>query len=199
VLLDGRTVHLRPILPSDENELRAAIERADPETLRRRFLGARPPTDDAHLSWLTELDYRDRMAVVAFDDTGRGVGIARYERLGTSDEAEIAVVVDRGWRHVSLATCQLRVLAEHAARHGIRRFQAEYFADNVDVLALLAESGLSTTTLDRSGGVESASVALPGSRGAASRTRLTGRERRSGGPVRPSATTAEPEEPASPA
>ena len=42
VLSDGRTVLIRPVLPSDAPELADAIKTADPDTLRRRFLGAPP-------------------------------------------------------------------------------------------------------------------------------------------------------------
>ncbi len=42
VLRDGRRVLIRPILPSDAPELADAIKTADPDTLRRRFLGGPP-------------------------------------------------------------------------------------------------------------------------------------------------------------
>jgi GNAT superfamily N-acetyltransferase len=160
VLLDGRAVHLRPILPSDAAQLRAAIQRADAETLRRRFLGGRPPYRDNEIARLTQVDYTTRMAVVALDAAGTGVGVARYDRGQTTETAEVAVAVDGDWRHVSLATCLLRVLAEHAATVGIRRFHAEFFSDNIDVLELLEESGLPVQQDRSEAGVQSADVTL---------------------------------------
>lgn len=169
-LLDGRRVHLRPILPSDAPQLRDAIARADPETLRRRFLGARPPVKDSDIARLTQVDYRDRMAVVALDEDGQGVGIARYDAAESLDPdepgrtAEIAVAVDPAWRHVSLATCLLRALAERAATVGIRHFHAEFFADNLDVVELLAESGLEVERQPTEVGVQTADITLPSGR-----------------------------------
>ena len=141
VLLDGRRVTARPVLPTDAEELRRAVAEADPETLRLRFLGARPPRTDEEFRRLVEVDYERRLALVARDPEDRGVAIARYESLGDGPLAEIAVAVDPGWRHVGLGTALVRLLAEGALTAGISGFTAEFFADNVEVRDLIAESG----------------------------------------------------------
>ncbi len=140
-LADGRRVTVRPVVPGDAAELRAAIEHADAETLRGRFLGGRPPRNDDNIRHLVEIDYVTRLAIAAFSH-GAGVAIARYEGSEGSDVAEIAVAVDNAWRHVGLATGLVRLLARAARDRGIRKFSATYFATNVDVLDLVAESGL---------------------------------------------------------
>lgn len=161
-LLDGREVLLRPILPSDEQQLREAVGRADPETLRMRFLGGRPPVSDADFAHLVNLDYVDRLAVVAVTRDGTGVGIARYERLRDQpDTAEVAVAVDPAWRHVRCATELVTLLGEGALRNGVRRFQAEFFADNVDVTDLLKEAGLRYVVQPDESGVVTVDVVLP--------------------------------------
>ena len=43
VLLDGRSVFVRPVFPTDVAELRRVVTDADVETVRSRFLGGRPP------------------------------------------------------------------------------------------------------------------------------------------------------------
>jgi acetyltransferase len=163
--MDGRTVLVRPILPEDEAELRRAVAGADPETLRRRFLGGRPPQTDADFAHLVQVDYRSRLAVVALGPDGQGVGLARYETLPGDGEpgtaAEVAVAVDPAWRHVGLATVLLRALAEGAQRAGIRRFQAEFFADNVDISDLLAEAGVHYVREQDATGVVTVAVLLP--------------------------------------
>lgn len=159
---DGRNVLLRPILPEDEAELRRAVAAADPETLRMRFLGGRPPQSDADFQHLVQVDYDDRFAVVAVDPDGQGAGIARYERLrGREDTAEVAVAVDVPWRHVGLATRLLTLLGEAALRHGVRRFEAEFFADNADVTDLLDEAGLRYVRTADESGVVTVDVLLP--------------------------------------
>jgi GNAT superfamily N-acetyltransferase len=140
-LTDGRRLHVRPVVPGDAKELLHAIQTADADTLRARFLGGRPPTDVDSLRHLVELDYRTRLALAAFDH-GVGVAIARYEGAEGSDVAEVAVAVQVGWRHAGLATQLVRLLAEAALARGITKFTATYFATNVDVHDLVAESGM---------------------------------------------------------
>lgn len=117
VLGDGRSVLIRPIRPSDAPELAEAIRTADPDTLRRRFVGGPPRLSAALLEHLTVVDYVHRFALVAVNPlTGRGVAIARYEPAGPGT-AEIAVAVSPAWRCAGLATV---LLAKAAAERGIR-------------------------------------------------------------------------------
>lgn len=141
-LADGRSVHVRPIVPSDAPALAAALAGADAETLRLRFLGWRPVLDDATLRHLVEVDYRWRLALVAFDSAGGGVGIARYEGRPREEAAEIAVAVAPDWRNVGLGSRLLTMLGEAAVARGIRRFVAFYLEDNHDVEGLVKASGL---------------------------------------------------------
>jgi GNAT superfamily N-acetyltransferase len=152
-LADGREVFIRPIVPDDAGELAEAIKTADPDTLRRRFLGSAPPVTSKVLEHLTVVDYRTRFALVAWDaTTGRGVGVARYEGLGDGT-AEVAVAVDPAWRRVGLAAILVDMLAEAAIERGIHRFTASYRADNRPVAALLA--GVGGASLIRHGIAES--------------------------------------------
>ena len=160
-LHDGRHVFVRPVLPRDEALLRQAVEQADPDTLRRRFLGGRPPQDDEDFRRLVCVDYDRRLAVVAFGPDGKGAGIARYEAIGDSDTAEVAVAVDPMWRHVGLATALLRILGEGAVRHRIRHLTAEFFADNLDVAEMLGEAALPYRSARDAAGVVSADIVLP--------------------------------------
>ena len=150
---DGRVVHLRPIVPGDVYELRRAVAEADQETIRHRFLGGRPPTTDDEFERLVTVDYDRRFAVVALSNSRRGIGVARYEAIDT-DVAEVAVAVDPGWRHVGLAGALLRLLGEAALDHGIETFSLEFMADNVDVAAILHESGLPISHKEKQGVVE---------------------------------------------
>ena len=158
-LRDGRHVLIRPILPSDAPELAEAIKTADPDTLRRRFLGGPPPVTPALLAHLTVVDYVRRFALVAIDAvTGRGVALARYEPAGEG-VAEIAVVVRPGWRRAGLGTVLIRCLAKAAAERGIHTFSASYLAENAPVAALVEDAGgLGSQVIKR--GVAEFSLAL---------------------------------------
>ncbi|MPZ78978.1 MAG: GNAT family N-acetyltransferase [Actinophytocola sp.] len=141
-LRDGRYVWVRPILPSDAPELAEAIRTADPDTLRRRFLGSPPRLTPKLLRWLTTVDYERRLALVALDPaTGRGIAIARFEPLQEEGVAEIAVAVDPAWRRVGLATMLVELLAEAALERGFHSFGASYLAQNRPIEAMLTHAG----------------------------------------------------------
>jgi hypothetical protein len=97
-LRDGRIVWVRPVLPTDAPQLGEAIRTADPETLRRRFLGGPPHVTPALLVHLSIVDYQRRFALVAMDSaTAHGIAIARYEQMEEA-VAEVAVAVDAAYR-----------------------------------------------------------------------------------------------------
>ncbi len=138
---DGRTVFIRPIVPSDSAELAEAIRTADADTLHTRFLGATPTVTDGLLRALTCLDYRTRFALAAFAPDGRGVAVARYVADAPQTSAEVAVAVDPQWRRVGLATALVRLLAERAQSMGIGTFTAFFTAVNRPVTELASHSG----------------------------------------------------------
>jgi RimJ/RimL family protein N-acetyltransferase len=159
VLRDGRGVDVRPIVPEDAAELAEAIRTADADTLYRRFLGGAPPLTPRLLEYLTVLDYRTRLALVARDPvTGRGVAVARYDLIGPGT-AEAAVAVGPDWRRAGLATALLRVLGEGALRQGIHTFTAYALAGNRPVSALIAEAGGSSIIKE---GIAELEVSLAG-------------------------------------
>src|SRR6516165_6313356 len=76
-LRDGRSVLIRPVLPSDAPALAESIESADDDTIRRRFLGGHPQVTPELLEFLTTVDYMSRFALVAVEPASqRGVAIA---------------------------------------------------------------------------------------------------------------------------
>lgn len=140
-LRDGRMVVIRPVIPADSSELAEAIRTADPETLRRRFLGASPHPTPEVVERLTTLDYVRRFALAAGDEqTGKGVAIARYEAVDDR-VAEVAVVVDPAWRRIGLAGTLVELLAQAALERGFQEFTAIFLAENRPIAALLAATG----------------------------------------------------------
>jgi GNAT superfamily N-acetyltransferase len=124
-------------VPADAAQIERAFDAADAKTLHSRFLGAPPHVGSRLLTYLTGVDYVRRFALVAGEpETGRGVGVARYESCGDT-AAEVAVVVDPAWRRVGLATAMVELLAEAAIDRGIDTFVATYIAANRPVTALL--------------------------------------------------------------
>ena len=140
VLRDGRTVHMRPIGPDDQEALLAFHERQSPESVYFRFLSPRPRLSHKDLRYFTEIDYHNRVAFVAEVDA-EIVAVARYERYSDSDTAEVAFFVDDRHHGRGLATVMLEYLAAAARHRGIRRFTASTLPNNRKMLNVFARAG----------------------------------------------------------
>ncbi len=137
----GRVAHLRPLVPGDAADLEAALDAADAETVYLRFFTPRPRFSAREIRYLTEIDYHHRLALVAFDEAGRGIAIGRYEATDEPATAEVAVVVDGAWRRAGLARTLIASLAAAAEAAGFRRLVALVLADNEPALALMRAAG----------------------------------------------------------
>lgn len=140
VLRDGHTVHVRPITPDDAAALADFHSRQSPESVYFRFLSPRPRLTEKDLRYFTEIDYTNRMAFVAELD-GELIAVARYERYGESDTAEVAFFVDDRHHGRGLATVLLEYLAAAARHRGLRRLSASALPNNRRMLNVFAHAG----------------------------------------------------------
>ena len=147
-LRDGSTARVRPVVPDDVALLAEEIAKADEQTLYLRFFTPVVRFDEPRLHYLTDLDYRTRFAIAAFTEDGEGIAIARYEGKPDSDEAEVAVTVKAGCRRLGAATALFEMLEEAGRANGIRRFVANYLAENDAAEALMAATGYGAVTYD---------------------------------------------------
>jgi GNAT superfamily N-acetyltransferase len=146
-LRDGTHVVLRHIRPSDAAELRRAFDRLSPESRYRRFFGGVPQLTEASLHYLTEVDGRDHVAIVATtdapeSDSATGLGVARFVRLQDDPTvAEAAVTVVDDSHRKGLGRLLATKLAEAARERGIHTFRADVLADNEPMRAIMSEIG----------------------------------------------------------
>lgn len=147
-LSDGRTVRIRPILPSDVDDLTEAIAHADRETLLHRFFTAAPHLSEKQVHYLAEVDYRRRLALVAADESGQGVAVARYECHSNCSVAEVAVVVAPEWRTGGLATEMLHRLEEPARGNGFLELDAVYLPENRAIAKVFVHLGYSEQRIE---------------------------------------------------
>lgn len=133
---DGTEIVFRPILPQDADRLAQMHSRLSQETVYRRFFTAVPRPTAAMLRYFTNVDYHDRLALVA--SIGEGiVGVARYDRLDAGDSAELAVVVEDAWQGHGIGTRLLWRLSAAARERGVRTFEGGVLAENRPMLGLL--------------------------------------------------------------
>ncbi len=137
---DGGTLFLRPITPEDADDIRKLHGRLSEETVYFRFFTPLPYLSDAMLHRFVNVDYTDRMALVAV--LGELiVAVARYDRLPGSSEAEVAFLVDDAHQGRGLATVMLEYLVAVAKESGITRFVADTLPENTKMLKVFHDAG----------------------------------------------------------
>jgi RimJ/RimL family protein N-acetyltransferase len=160
-LRDGTAVRIRPIEPGDKSRLQHALGQLSRESIRRRFLAAKPELSQAELRYLTEVDGVHHLALCAVL-ADQIVGVARCVRLEPGgDTAEFAIVVGDPLQGEGLGTALAAALADAACRVGIRRFAATTLADNDAVERLLDTFATSLEHQGLEGGVREIVAVLP--------------------------------------
>jgi RimJ/RimL family protein N-acetyltransferase len=164
-LQDGTRVRIRPIEAGDKAGLQRGLALLSRESVRRRFLAAKPALSAAELRYLTEVDGVNHLALCAVlaDAPDEIVGVARCIRLEPGGEvAEFAIVVGDPVQGEGLGTLLAGALAEAACRVGIRRFSAVTLADNEAVQRLLETFATTVERHVRAGGLREVEAVLPG-------------------------------------
>lgn len=136
-LRSGAPVTIRPIRADDEMRLRELYDRLSFDTTVKRFFTRMPSLSAAQARFLANVDYRDRLALVA--ETQALIAVARYDRLPIDGVAEIALVVEDAWQGLGLGTILLHELMSAAHLRGIRSFRADVLTDNRRMLRFLAD------------------------------------------------------------
>jgi RimJ/RimL family protein N-acetyltransferase len=145
---DGRPLHLRPIHPQDAAALVEFHSGLSAETVYYRFFSCHPELSTREVEQFTNVDQRDRIALVALVD-GRIVAVGRYDRLLGSTDAEVAFVVADRFQEHGIGTLLLHHLAIIGVAHGLERFVATVLPGNRRMLSLFRTSGFEETATHR--------------------------------------------------
>ena len=136
----GAQVLIRPIVPGDKAKLSAGLRQLSQETVRKRFLAAKPRFSSTELRYLTEVDGSNHIALIAVLAAAPDqlVAVARCVRLPERpDTAEMAIVVGDPWQGQGLGRALSAQLAAAARAAGIRHFSATMLADNAPARGLM--------------------------------------------------------------
>ncbi len=139
MLRDGRTCHVRPIRPDDDQRLAEFHSQLSAETIYFRFFAPYPELSERDITRFTTVDHRDRVALVATEG-GEFIAVARYDRISGRD-AEVAFVVRDDHQGRGLGAVLLEHLAAAAWERGLRRFVAEVLPNNRKMMATFREAG----------------------------------------------------------
>jgi len=137
---DGSDLRIRPIRPDDEPRLVALYGRLSEHTAYQRFFTLMRRLPPSWFHFFANVDYRNRLALVAERDTAAGpelVGVGRYEPTEEEGTAEVALVVQDGWQGRGLGSLLMEDVLSAGQARGIRRFRAYVLADNERMLRLL--------------------------------------------------------------
>jgi CRP-like cAMP-binding protein len=158
-LRDGTELHLRPVLPGDNERTVHGPVQFSSETFYRRFQTTRTPTA-ALMAYLFEVDYVDHFVWVLTDGKAIDAPIvadARYVREETQTVAEVAFIVGDDYQARGIGSFLMEALSVAARSEGIRRFTARVLADNLPMRTILDrygahwhrdEQGVVTTAFD---------------------------------------------------
>ena len=145
VLRDGKVASVRPVKPDDAGHFLDFFERLGPESRYFRFFRVKKTLDPAELEYFTHVDYRQRMALVAFA-AGRMIGVGRYDAVeGDPATAEVAFAVADEHQGRGLGTELLQLLTNYARSHGITRFRAFVLPENRQMMRVFRNSGYELT------------------------------------------------------
>lgn len=148
-LRDGSPVFVRAIKPGDKDRLTAFHGRLSPESVYLRYFEYKPVLSQRDLRYLTELDFHDRVALVATlggEPDGPLAGVARYDVLpqppGHPLRAELGILVEDAHQGRGVGTVLLKHLLALAHDRGVAEITAEVLPQNTKMLELVAGSGV---------------------------------------------------------
>ncbi|MCX5993658.1 MAG: GNAT family N-acetyltransferase, partial [Chloroflexi bacterium] len=143
-LKDGSSLHLRPILMSDEERLLALFSRMSKQTIYLRFHHVLTYMSKEEARRFCTVDYVDTFALVGTLGEGpeeRIIAVGRYARQPGANRAQIAFEVEDKYQGLGIGTHLLDQLAFIARDKGMTMFEAEVLAENKDMMNVLINSG----------------------------------------------------------
>lgn len=143
-LSDGRSVTLRPVLPQDQAMARSFVRHLSPESRYARFFAGIPDLTPRMAAYLTQIDYRRHLALIAetvSDETEVQVGEARYVMAEAAGGAEFAVAVDDQWQGSGVGSKLMEVLERAARLAGIKHLYGDVLATNRKARDFMARRG----------------------------------------------------------
>jgi L-amino acid N-acyltransferase YncA len=143
-LPDGTSVAYRAIAPDNASALQRFHHRLSQRSIYLRFFAAKPELSDRKAGYFTNVDGKDRFALVALDPQSEGeiIAVVSFDREGTTERAEYAAAVEDGWQGRGLGMALTRRLIEAALNRDVRTFTAIVLPQNRKMLHFFRDLGL---------------------------------------------------------
>ncbi|MGB7451679.1 MAG: GNAT family N-acetyltransferase [Lysobacterales bacterium] len=134
---NGKSVHMRPVLPTDEDMMRDLFYACSAETLYHRFFTKMQAMPHRKLKKFVNIDYVNTMALASVtheDEHQMIVAVGRYSVDKATNAAEVAFIVRDDWQGQGVGISMFNQLLEVARKRGIGRFTADVLHDNARML-----------------------------------------------------------------
>lgn len=141
---NGTTITIRPLRRDDERREIAFISSLSEQSKYFRMFTPLKFLSRELLSQFMDVDYDQRMALVATVGAAEKeefVGIARYGPAAQPGQAELGITVADAWQRCGIATILIKALMRFAREHGFRELSGTVLPDNHAMLALARSLG----------------------------------------------------------
>ena len=153
---NGKSVHMRPVLPTDEDMMRELFYACSEETLYHRFFIKMRAMPHRKLKKFVNIDYVKTMALASVtheDEHEMIVAVGRYSVDKASNAAEVAFIVRDDWQGQGVGISMFNQLLEVARKRGIVRFTADVLHDNARMLHIFHKCAPTSIESTLDGGV----------------------------------------------
>lgn len=141
VTRSGTKLHVRPVVPDDDEALAGFFRNVSPEDLRFRFLSAIREVGRERIAAMTQIDYRRTMHFLAFNEDGLLIASAMLASDPDHRRAELAVSVHAGYKNRGVSWTLVEHVMRYAKAEGLEVIESVESRDNRAALALERDAG----------------------------------------------------------
>jgi len=148
-LRDGTEIFFRPVKPTDEAALSEMLYSLSTSSVRKRFFTHTQTFPHKDVQRLTNLDYKNELAIVGVVPGPSGeyiVAIAQYFLDPKTQSAEVAFIVQDEWQAKGMGAFLLSYITRIATQRGIKSFYATVLRENKAMLNIFYNCGYNVKT-----------------------------------------------------
>ena len=154
-LKNGKTIEVRPLLPSDEFNYRNFFYSLQEKTIYLRFFyKMRTFTHEMAQKQWASIDYRENISLIGLAQIGGHkeiMAIGSYAKEN-DERAEVAFVVREDFQGMGIASNMLAALEDIASQNGFKGFSATVLRENAAMIHVFKKRYPNTKTVSTGGG-----------------------------------------------